>query len=75
MRWVLLILGLESPAILAFIDCGNRPVEHFAEGEPDKKGWSRWLLIAIATAWAGIGMGIVLGYYYAVVRRNTPARY
>ena len=74
MRWLLLVLGLEFPALLALIDCNARPDEHFAEGAADKKGWSRWLLIAILTACIGIGMGIVLGYYYAVVRRNTPAR-
>jgi hypothetical protein len=69
-----LFLGLEFPAALALLDCGNRPPEHFAGGEPDKKGWRRWLLVAVATAWVGIGMGIVLGYYYAVIRRNTPGR-
>jgi hypothetical protein len=34
----------------------------------------RWLIVGVATAWVGVGDGIVLGYYYAVVRRNTPAR-
>jgi hypothetical protein len=73
-RWIVLLLGLEFPALLALLDCTNRPDEHFAGGAPDKKGWKRWLLIAVATAWIGVGDGIVLGYYYAVVRRNTPAR-
>lgn len=75
MRWVLLVLGLEFPALLALVDCANRPVEHFADGAPDKKAWVRWLLVGVATAWFGVGDGIVLGYYYAVVRRNTPARH
>jgi hypothetical protein len=71
---VVLLLGLEFPALLALIDCVNRPDEHFAGGAPDRKGWVRWLVIAVATAWVGFGEAIVLGYYYAVVRRNTPAR-
>jgi hypothetical protein len=32
------------------------------------------LCVGVATAWFLVGNGIVLGYYYAVVRRNT-ARY
>jgi hypothetical protein len=72
-RWVLLVLGLEFPAILALIDCANRPIEHFAGGADDKRAWVWWLLVAVATAWFGVGDGIVLGYYYAVVKRNTPA--
>jgi hypothetical protein len=71
---VVLVLGLEFPALLALLDCTNRPDEHFAGGAPDRKGWIRWLLVAVATAWLLAGNGIVLGYYYAVVRRNTPAR-
>jgi hypothetical protein len=73
--WVVLIIGLDFPAVLALIDCINRPDEHFAGGAADRRGWTRWLIIAVATAWFGLGEGIVLGYYYAVVRRNTPARY
>lgn len=75
MRWVVLVIGLEFPALLALLDCNNRPDEHFAGGEADKRGWKRWLLVAVATSLVGIGYGIVLGYYYAVVRRNTPARH
>ena len=74
MRWVLLVLGLDSIAILSLIDCFNRPVTHFEGGEPDKRGWIRWLWIAVATAWAGVGNLIVIGYYYAVVRRNTMSK-
>jgi hypothetical protein len=71
---MVLLFGLEFPALLALLDCTNRPDEHFAGGAPDRKGWVRWLIIAVATAWVGFGEAIVLGYYYAVVRRNTPAR-
>lgn len=74
MRWVVLVIGLEFPALLALLDCRNRPEDHFAGGAADQRGWFRWLIVAVATACIGIGYGIVLGYYYAVVRRNTPAR-
>jgi len=70
-RWVILLVGLSSIAILALIDCKNRNVDHFAGGEEDKQAWIRWLWIAVATAWIGVGNGIVLGYFYAVVKRNT----
>lgn len=75
MRWLLLIGGLEFPAVLALIDCVNRPDHHFAQGAADKRGWTRWLLAGVAGAWMLWGNGIVLGYYYAVVKRNTPAGY
>ena len=34
MRWPLLILGLEFPALLALLDCYNRDPEHFLD--PDR---------------------------------------
>ena len=34
----------------------------------------RWLWVAVATSWFLVGNGIVLGYYYSVIRRNA-ARY
>ena len=72
MSLVFLILALETPALLALLDCLNRPADHFAEGAPDKRAWRGWLLVGVATAWCLVGNGIVLGYYYAVIRRNTP---
>lgn len=71
MRWVILLVGLDSVAILSLIDCRNRDEDNFAGGAEDKQAWIRWLWVAVATAWFGVGYGIVLGYYYAVVRRNT----
>ena len=73
-RWLLLVLGLDSIAILALVDCINRPEDHFEGGRDDQRGWTRWLWLAVATAWFGVGNGIVLGYYYAVVKRNTLSR-
>lgn len=72
MRWLILLLGLEFPALLALLDCVNRPPEHFDDGESGKQAWTKWLLVGVAGAWMLWGNGIVLGYYYGVVKRNTP---
>ncbi len=69
----ILLLLLEFPVVMALLDCRNRPADHFAEGEADRKAWTRWLIVAVLTVPILIGFGIVLGYYYAVVRRNSPA--
>ena len=74
MRWLILLLGLEIPAVLSLLDCINREADEFAEGAADRAGWVRWLIVAVLTVPVGIGYGIVLGYYYAVVKRNTPIR-
>ncbi len=71
MRWVILLVGLDSIAILALLDCRNRDEDHFVGGVEDKKAWIKWLWVAVATAWFGVGYGIVLGYYYAVIKRNS----
>jgi hypothetical protein len=73
-RWLILIVGLEFPATLSLVDCINRSDEEFAGGTADRKGWLRWLVVAVLTSVVGIGYGIVLGYYWAVVKRNNPAR-
>jgi hypothetical protein len=69
----LVLLGLELPVIVALLDCYQRPVEHFEGGAEDRQAWLRWLVVAVPTAVILLGYGIVLGYYYAVVRRNSPA--
>ena len=68
----LFLVLLEFPVITALLDCWQRPPEHFAGHEPDRQAWIRWLVVAVITAPILIGFGIVLGYYYAVVRRNSP---
>ena len=74
MRWLLLLVGLEFPATLALVDCYNRADDHFAGGADDRRSWIRWMWVALATAPLLVGNGILLGYYYSVVRRNSPAR-
>jgi hypothetical protein len=75
MQWVILLVGLDIPAALALLDCINRSPDQFEGGTGDRAGWLRWLIIALPLSWVLIGYGIVLGYYYSVVRRNTPARF
>ena len=68
----LLALGLEFPVITAMIDCWTRPAEHFEKGEPDRRAWKGWLIVAFVTVPILLGYGVLIGYYYAVVRRNSP---
>ena len=71
--WPLVVIGLEFPVLLAILDCFNRPIDHFAQGASDRRGWLGWLVVAVVTVPVLVGYGILIGYYYAVVRRNTPA--
>lgn len=70
--WPLLLLGLEFPAIMALLDCSQRPPEHFSGGAPDRAAWVKWLVVAVLTVPILVGYGIVIGYYHSVVRRNSP---
>ncbi|HEX2850918.1 MAG TPA: hypothetical protein VHN98_10210 [Acidimicrobiales bacterium] len=72
MRWLILIFGLEFPAILAFLDCLNREPSDFPEGSGDRRAWLPWLGVAFVLVPVLIGYGIVLGYYWSVVKRNAP---
>ena len=69
----LLLLMLEFPVVMALLDCWQRPADHFAEGDADRRAWLKWLVVAVVTVPVLLGYGIVLGYYFAVVRRSTPA--
>ena len=69
----LVVIGLEFPVVMALLDCWQRPPDHFLEGAEDRRAWVRWLLVAVVTVPILLGYGIVLGYYFAVVRRNSPA--
>ncbi|MDQ1392103.1 MAG: hypothetical protein QOF30_1080 [Acidimicrobiaceae bacterium] len=60
--------------MLALLDCIGRESTEFPGGATDRRAWIMWLCVGVATAWFLVGNGIVLGYYYAIVRRNT-ARY
>jgi hypothetical protein len=68
----LLLLGLEFPAIMAMLDCTFRTPDQFLGGEADRRSWLGWLVVAILTVPILLGYGILIGYYYAVIRRNTP---
>ena len=71
---MILVLGLEFPVVLALLDCVNRSEDHFEGGADDRQAWIRWLGIAVLLAPLLIGYGIVLAYFYAVVKRNAPNR-
>jgi hypothetical protein len=73
--WWLLVVGLEFPVVMALLDCANRPPEDFAGGADDRRSWLRWLAVAVATAPLLVGYGIVLAYYWAVIRRNRSASF
>lgn len=72
MIYLLLVVGLEVPAILALVDCYQRPPDHFEGGVADRASWLRWLWVAFATSWLLVGYGILLGYHWSVVRRQGP---
>jgi hypothetical protein len=71
--WWLVLLLLEVPVVLALLDCINRPEDHFDEGGRGRRSWTAWLVVAVLTVPILVGYGILVGYYYAVVRRNSPA--
>ena len=71
--WPLILLGLEFPAIMALLDCWFRPADHFEGGPDDQRAWKGWLVAAVVTVPILLGYGIVIGYYFAVVRRNSPS--
>lgn len=72
MRYVLVVLALEAPAVVALLDCWNREPGEFTGGAEDRRGWLVWLWVAVATSWLLVGYVVVLGYYYGVVKRRTP---
>ena len=72
MQYVVLVLGMEFPATVALIDCINRSPDDFEGGADDRGGWIRWLAVSLLLCPVLIGYGIVLGYYWAVVKRTNP---
>lgn len=71
MNWLLLLLGLEFPVLLSLLDCFNRDAEGFEDGAPDRRAWLGWLTVALVLPM--VGYGIVLGYYWSVVKRDSAA--
>ncbi|MBA3655110.1 MAG: hypothetical protein H0W70_13070 [Actinobacteria bacterium] len=58
------------PFPVALLDSINRSPEAFAGGADDRGSWIRWLLISLLLCPILVGYGIVLGYYWAVVKRT-----
>ena len=73
MSWVLLILGMEFPGIVALLDCYQRSPDRFAGGARDRSAWFKWLVVALFLAPIGVGYGILLGYHWNVIKRQTYA--
>ena len=71
--WYIVLIGLEFPALMALLDCFNRPPDHFEGGAPDRRSWLGWLVVAVITVPVLVGYGILVGYYFVVIRRNSPA--
>ncbi len=71
--WFVILVGLEFPAVLALVDCWNRPDDHFAEGADDRRGWVRWLVVAVVTVPVLLGYLVLIAYYQVVVRRQSPS--
>jgi hypothetical protein len=70
--YVVLAFGLDFPAAVALLDCYNREPHEFEGGADDRGGWLRWLAISLLLCPILVGYGIVLGYYWAVVKRSGP---
>ena len=58
---------------MALLDCWNRDADEFPGGQADRRAWLQWLLVGVATAWLLVGNGIVLAYYFVVIKRGSPA--
>lgn len=71
--WPVILFLLAFPALMAVLDCSQRAPDEFAGGAEDRRAWLRWLAVAVVTTPILVGYGIVIGYYYAVVRRDSPA--
>ena len=72
MPFWLVLIGLEFPAVMVMLDCVNRNVDDFEGGAADRRSWLGWLAVAIVTVPILVGYGIIIGYYFAVIRRNSP---
>lgn len=71
MRWFVLVFGMEAPALMSLLDCINRDASGFEGGEHDRRGWRMWLVVAMLVSPILIGYGIVLSYYWNVIKRGS----
>ena len=70
MTVVVVFAGLLFPSALALLDCINREADDFEGGEADRKAWIRWLILGLPLCLLLVGYGILLGYYWGVVKRS-----
>jgi len=68
MELLLFVLALETPAVVALLDCVNREPDEFPGGAQDQREWRRWLILGVLTAWFLVGNAVVLAYYFVVVK-------
>ena len=54
MNWVLLVIGMLFPGLVALSDCYQRAPDKFAGGERDRAAWLKWLVIALPLCAVGI---------------------
>ena len=73
MAWALLIFGMEFPGLVALTDCYQRSPLKFAGGARDRAAWLKWLVVALFLMPIGVGYGILLGYHWNVIKRQTYA--
>jgi hypothetical protein len=71
MSWVLLVIGMLFPGLVALSDCYQRSPDKFAGGERDRAAWLKWLVVALPLCAVGIGYGILLGYHQNVIKRSS----
>ena len=72
MKWVVLAVGLEFPALVALADVANRDASAFEGGAEDRRSWAQWLLVSLLLCPILVGYGILLGYYWSVIKLTGP---
>lgn len=70
MNVVVVFAGLLFPAALALLDCFNRSADEFEGGADDRRAWLIWLALSIPLCLVLVGYGILLGYYWGVIKRS-----
>jgi hypothetical protein len=62
---------MEFPGMVALADCYQRSPGKFAGGERDRAAWLKWLVVALFLMPIGVGYGILLGYHWNVIKRQS----
>ncbi len=71
MRWMIVLLGLEVPVLIASFDWYRRSPDAFLGGEAGKAKWLRRLLLGLATGWLGVGNAVTIWYIMLVIRADS----